>query len=79
MVALYFTLNRRAAQRSGEAAERSARSTEGVERSAALQAEAAKTQAAAERELAIERERFHQERTPILDGCAKRRPYWRVA
>jgi hypothetical protein len=66
------------ARRSAAAAERSATSAEGAERSATVQAEAARTQATVGKEqLAIERERFHRELTPVLEGSVKPRPSWR--
>jgi hypothetical protein len=56
------------------AANRSANAAEGTERSAAAQAEAGRAQATAAREqLAIERERFHREQAPVLEGSVRRR------
>ena len=60
------------------AAWRSAKAAKGTERSAAVQAEAARAQAAAESDqLAIERQRFHEELAPALEGSVTRRPSWR--
>src|SRR5258708_34562099 len=65
-------------RRSAAAAERSATAAEGTERSATIQAEATRAQAAAgEKQLVIDRERFHQELTPVLEGSVRRRPSWR--
>jgi hypothetical protein len=65
-------------RRSAAAAERGATAAEGTERSATIQAEATRAQAAAgEKQLVIDRERFHQELTPVLEGSVRRRPSWR--
>lgn len=58
-------------------AKRSADAAEGSRDAANTQAMAAKAQAdAASKQLAIERERFHQEQIPVLEGSVKLRPGW---
>jgi hypothetical protein len=64
--------------RSASAAERSAAAAEGTREAADAQAKATAAQASAARDqLAIERERFHREQTPVLEGIVKPRPSWR--
>lgn len=60
-----------AAKRSATAADRSAIAAEGSRDAAVRQADATRDQ------LAIERQRFDQEQTPILEGSIRPRPGWR--
>ncbi len=60
-----------AADRSANAADRSAVAAESSRDAAAAQAAAVRDQ------LAIDRERFHKEQTPELEGSIRLRPAWR--